>query len=214
MNSWDAIEVKESCAEHHGVQFLTTWIQRQKSKRKCNVDKDLVGDHSTGNRTTECLITIPLAVLNPEESSEDMQKRWRFANIIECRKEKVNGIFEGKGSRTAKYHDSKEKEHKYNLKHTCKCTHKKCEDTSDISPTNIKTTKETDNFAESNADSLGHSRDCEFCETLSEGGKELHEVKYEELESTIQQMNRKIETLESKMDQILHILQSRLTVNI
>ena len=226
MNSWDAIEPKESCPEHHGTQFLTTWIRRQKSKRNCNVDDEVGDGHNAGNNITERLVNIPLAVLNSGDTSDDMQQRWRFANIIECRKEKVNGILKEKGSRTAvqstehmygsvQSEDSDEKEHKHNLKHTCKCTHKKSEDASDILSSNFKTTKETDNFAESNADSLSHSRDCEFCETPSEEDKKLpSEVKYEILESTIQQINSKIETLESKMDQILHILQNKLTVNI
>ena len=221
MNSWDAIEPKESGPEHHGTHIFTTWIRRQKSKRNCNVDDEVGDGHNAGNNITERLVNIPLAVLNSGDTSDDMQHRWRFANIIECRKEKVNGILKEKGSRTAvqstehmygseQSKDSdEEKEHKHNLKHTCKCTHTKSEDTSDISPSNFKTTKE------SNADGLDHSRDCEFCETPSEEDKKLpKEVKYEMLESTIQQINSKIETLESKMDQILHILQNKLTVNI
>lgn len=214
MSSWDAIEVEETCPEHRGLHFFTTWLGRQKAKRDCNAH-----DHANSlfekkkNKTggvNETLISLPLCILSStNNSSDDVQKLWRFANIIENNKEeRINGTLP---------HE----------KHKFSRVNEKCNDTAnteedltfgqnnphydesssqcDLNTVNCDEGNTEEQSNEQDKSTIRHSRGCEFHETPAEND----DMNYERLESTVHQMNKKLQTLEKKMDRILAFVEQQ-----
>lgn len=213
LSSWDAIEVEETCSEqHHLGQTITTWLGRQRSKRTCDLDKkkDIYSPSKAKDRkvmVNKTLVTIPLVVLSPAGSSDDdVQQLWRFANILECRKEYINGTIEGQLNPTSHEHEDDVKELKPDTESITECSHRKKTDTPDAPLPSFENKKELIvETKQSSFDGLDHSHDCELHETPSE--KDFHEMHYKKLESTIYHMNTKLKDLENKMDTILNLLQ-------
>lgn len=218
LSTWDAIEFEETCAEHHGLPFLSTWLGRQKVKRTWNVDKEKEEGRSSRKRKTSvnlALITLPFAELSPSNSNDDVQKLWRFANIIECRKEETNETSKELRSLTSVGRTNTEHMETDSAE---EIEHKRSENPEKYggerifhgSQPNFELKNEKYNDSEeSSSEDMEHSHHCELHGMSFEKEKNLFEIKYKTLESTIHHMNRKLEILENKVDTILHLLQKQ-----
>ena len=221
LSSWDAIEVEESCSEQHSLHFLTTWLGRQKTRRDCDVNADYEKRYSQTKKNkkggiNETLLTLPLCVLNSTQcsSNDDVQKLWRFANIIESSKEEeINGLVPGKHNLTKD--DEKRSEEvlgdvSLNVEESNPISrHRRSKSSSNRREGDDEhPEEESSDSEESTANSLRHSRGCEFHETSSEKDEEMN---YTRLESTIYHMNNKLQVLEKKMDTILAFVEQQTT---
>lgn len=233
MSSWDAIEVEDTCAEHQNLHFFTTWLGRQKVKRSCNAqDHDKTSSKNKKEKKggiNETLVKLPLCVLNSTcSSSDDVQKLWRFANIIENGKEhQVNGLLHEKDNFTSidknsdddvlvevslNLDDNSPQYQQCNYPHYQQtspqgrnpyCHHRKSKNKFDETPFDAKKVEENRN--ESEESRTRHSSDCEFHRTLSEDDE--NETNCVKLESAVQQINKKLQLLEQKMDAILSFIE-------
>ena len=213
LSSWDAIKVEETCHEHNGLHFFTTWLGRQKAKRDCNAHEHANSlfqkkKNKTGG-VNETLISLPLCILSSTNNSgDDVQKLWRFANIIENNKDQINGTLpqenQNKFSRiNEKCNDDVNPEDDVTFARNSP----QCDQSSSQYGENSATTMEhTDEKSdERDISTTRHSRDCEFHEQPADD----NDMNYGKLESTVYHMNKKLQTLEQKMDAILAFLEQQ-----
>ena len=218
MSSWDAIEVEETCPEHHGLHFFTTWLGRQKAKRDCNAH-----DHANSlfekkkNKTggvNETLISLPLCILSStNSSSDDVQKLWRFANIIENNnEEQINGKLPHEKHHTCSRINEKRKNADNTEDLTIGQNNPYCDQSSSQLNQNTANNKMScdeehteEQTNEQDKSTKGHSRGCEFHETVVED-EDMNDGR---LESSIHQMNKKLQTLEKKIDTILAFVEQQ-----
>ena len=203
------------------MHFFTTWLGRQRSKRDCNVQdhKNNFSQKKKKGGLNETLVTLPLCVLSSTcGSSDDVQKLWRFANIIENRtEEQINGILRRKHHFTGtseKPNEDTITEDSLNIEETNpryllsdrhyqqsspQCRHRRVQ--------HIDEELAEQTTSESEESTTHHSQGCEFHETSSETNNE--KTNSGELESTVHYMNKKMEILETKMDKILALLEQQ-----
>ena len=156
-------------------------------------------------------MTLPLCILS---SSDDVQKLWRFANIIENGEERhINGL------RHTRRHASNLTDE---LNEDClnedtfieerfaqnnpKCCHKRGRNTSTEPQSNNEHADEES--GESEDTTLRHSKGCVFNETPSDQN-DNETLNYRNLETTIHHMNNKLQILEKKMDTILALVENK-----
>jgi hypothetical protein len=220
LSSWDAIEVEEACSEQPSLHFFTTWLGRQKAKRDCNVQdhQNSFAQRKKKGGINETLVTLPLCVLSSTcGSSDDVQKLWRFANIIENSKEEhINGILHGKNHLTKvsdKPNEDAITEESCNFElnnpqyqsSNVQCRHRRSK--------HINIKQECDEelveqeSSESEESTTHHSRNCELHEKNLE--KHNEETNYRQLEANVHLMNKKLQVLETKMDKILSLLEQQ-----
>lgn len=206
------------------MHVLSTWLGRQRVKRNC-------GAHEHENQFSkkrknkkrginETLVSLPLCVLSSTcNSSDDVQKRWRFANIIESSKEEqTNGLVSGNPN-NAKLDENhsddaltdvslhNEQSNPPNEQSNPLCRHKRGRCTSDKSQCDDEIAENRES-GESTTNSLHHSQCCEFHELPSDDDDENYHGK---LEASMHHMNKKLQTLEKKMDTILALMEQQNT---
>ncbi|CAB3993529.1 potassium voltage-gated channel subfamily H member 6-like isoform X2 [Paramuricea clavata] len=217
LSSWDAIEVEETCSEHHGLHFFTSWLGRQKAKRNCNAqDHEISFSQKKKNKKggiNETLVALPLCVLSSTcGSNDDVQKLWRFANIIENNKEEqINGIPHGKHNFTKineKLNEDdlnfEQSNPHYEQSNPPQCRHRRGQNITDKWTCDQEPAEEQN--SESEESTASHSRGCEFHEPPLEKDDETNQGK---LESTVYHMNKKLQILETKMDAILALVEQQ-----
>lgn len=206
------MEVEETCLEHRNVHVFKTWLGRHKPKRECNQDLGNILQKNNKNSLSETFVSLPLCILNTSSSSsDDVQKLWRFANIIENIKE--TQVLHVETRSNGDLNDSKimgnleEKPLRSCREGTSNIEHSSPNYEDDGRHGNQKITdifKHDDNESESIGLSMNHSSECEFYETPHEND-EKH--KLNKIETTIHHMNKKLISLEKKMDTILDFLE-------
>ncbi|XP_028397826.1 potassium voltage-gated channel subfamily H member 6-like isoform X2 [Dendronephthya gigantea] len=220
LSSWDAMELEDTCSEHQSLHLFTTWLGRQRVKRNCGAhghESQFSKKKSKKGGINETLVTLPLCVLNSTcSSSDDVQKRWRFANIIESSKgEQINGLLLGNPNNGKidenhsddAFTDVSEQRNSANEQSESLCHHRRCRNTSHKRQCDDEIAKNRDS-GESITDSLRHSRCCDLNEIPSDDDNENGHTK---LETTIHDMNEKLQILEKKMDAILAFVEQQNT---
>jgi hypothetical protein len=143
-------------------------------------------------------------------SCDDVQKLWRFANIIENSKEKqINGIQHEKLNEDIFPEDGLnfEQSNSHYQQSKPHCRHRRGQYVENKQTCDEEAIDEQS--SESDESTTRHSQGCEFHETPSE--KDISETNYGKLESTVYQMNKKLQILEKKMDKILDLVEQKET---